>query len=382
MAGLSRAGFGEETGFGEGSRRGGAGTLRHWRRASLLLALGAGLTLAGCGTPKGPQPSTQSQSGGSGAVSSGGYKIGKPYQVAGQWYYPQEDYTYDETGIASWYGPGFHGQRSANGEVYNQNDLTAAHKTLPMPSLVRVTNLDNGRSIVLRINDRGPFVAGRIIDVSRRAAQLLGMDRTGTAKVRVQILADESRAIKMAAIARNNEDMGAIASAAQNGTPMPSGDSVNQPAAAPRAAVVSQSLGPIGAPTPVAPPPAAVPSAAPARGVLASNNQQPVTEEVSDVPGKVEDGRFLPAEAVQQVPVNPAATRIFVQAGSFTNFDYANRLRARLASLGNVEISPVMVKNVQFFRVRVGPIASVDDADKALARVVASGQNDARVVID
>lgn len=382
MAGLSKAGQGRERDFGEPSRQGGASALRHLHRTSLLLALGAGLVLAGCGTSRGPQPTTQGQSGGSGAVSSGGYKIGKPYQVAGQWYYPQEDYNYDETGIASWYGPGFHGQRSANGEVYNQNDLTAAHKTLPMPSLVRVTNLDNGRSIVLRINDRGPFVAGRIIDVSRRAAQLLGMDRTGTAKVRVQILADESRAIKMAAIARNDEDMGAIASAAQNGTPMPSTDATNQPAAAPRTAVVSQSLGPIGAPVPAAPPPAAVPSTAPASGVLASNSQQPVTEHVTDVPGKVEDGRFLPAEAVQQVPVNPAATRIFVQAGSFTNFDYANRLRARLASLGNVEISPVMVKNVQFFRVRVGPIANVDDADKALARVVASGQNDARVVID
>ncbi|HEX9446391.1 MAG TPA: septal ring lytic transglycosylase RlpA family protein, partial [Dongiaceae bacterium] len=102
------------------------------------------------------------------------YKIGKPYQVDGVWYYPKTDMDYDETGIASWYGPGFHGQYTANGEVYDQNGLTAAHKTLPLPSMVRVTNLDNGRSIVVRVNDRGPFVNGRIVDLTRRDAQLLG----------------------------------------------------------------------------------------------------------------------------------------------------------------------------------------------------------------
>src|SRR5580698_2414497 len=113
------------------------------------------------------------------------YKVGNPYQIDGVWYYPAEDWNYDETGIASWYGPGFQERYTANGEVYDQNDLTAAHKTLPLPSFVRVTNLDNGRSIVLRVNDRGPFARGRIIDVSRRSAQLLGFYGIGTAKVRV-----------------------------------------------------------------------------------------------------------------------------------------------------------------------------------------------------
>ena len=100
--------------------------------------------------------------------SKGKYKIGKPYQSKGIWYYPKVDYSYDRTGIASWYGPGFHGKKTANGEIYDQNGLTAAHKTLPMPSLVQVTNLENGRSLRLKVNDRGPFVHGRIIDVSRR----------------------------------------------------------------------------------------------------------------------------------------------------------------------------------------------------------------------
>ena len=120
---------------------------------------------------------------------SGDYKIGQPYKEFGKWYYPHHDPDYDETGIASWYGPGFHGRSTANGEIYDQNALTAAHPTLPMPVLVRVTNLENGRSQILRVNDRGPFVDGRIIDVSRHAAEILGFRRQGLARVRVQYLA-------------------------------------------------------------------------------------------------------------------------------------------------------------------------------------------------
>ncbi|MGL4542160.1 MAG: septal ring lytic transglycosylase RlpA family protein [Polymorphobacter sp.] len=113
-------------------------------------------------------------------------KIGKPYEVFGVWYTPSDDRSYAAVGIASWYGPGFHGLDTANGERYEMDSLTAAHKTLPMPSYVEVTNLGNGRVLVVRINDRGPFVDGRIIDLSRRAAQLLGIDKAGTATVRVR----------------------------------------------------------------------------------------------------------------------------------------------------------------------------------------------------
>jgi rare lipoprotein A len=113
-------------------------------------------------------------------------KIGKPYQVAGITYYPADDRDYAQEGIASWYGPGFHAGSTANGERYDQDDLTAAHRTLPMPSWVQVENLDNGRKLTVRINDRGPFARGRIIDLSRKAAQLLGVDRAGTARVRLR----------------------------------------------------------------------------------------------------------------------------------------------------------------------------------------------------
>ena len=140
-----------------------------------LRGLSLALALAACASTPKPPPRV-----------AGAVKIGKPYDVMGVRYYPADDRDYNERGIASWYGPGFHALSTANGERYNQDDVTAAHKTLPMPSWVEVENLDNGRKLVLRINDRGPFVAGRIIDLSRKSAQLLGVDKAGLAKVRVR----------------------------------------------------------------------------------------------------------------------------------------------------------------------------------------------------
>ena len=115
----------------------------------------------------------------------GVYKLGNPYQVAGKTYVPRHDPRYDRTGTASWYGDDFHGRLTSNGEVFDMHKISAAHPTLPLPSLVRVTNLDNGRSVVLRVNDRGPFVHDRIIDLSRAAADRLGFRLKGTANVRV-----------------------------------------------------------------------------------------------------------------------------------------------------------------------------------------------------
>src|SRR5690606_6018827 len=110
----------------------------------------------------------------------------RPYQIRGRWYHPAHQPGYDEVGEASWYGPGFHGRSTATGETFDQNALTAAHKTLPLPGLVEVTNLSNGRSVILRLNDRGPFVDGRIIDLSRGAAEELGLLNQGVGRVRVR----------------------------------------------------------------------------------------------------------------------------------------------------------------------------------------------------
>lgn len=112
-------------------------------------------------------------------------KIGKPYQVRGTWYTPKAVKKYSKVGLASWYGPNFHGGPTANGEMYDQNHLSAAHKTLPLPSYVRVTNLDNDTSVIVRVNDRGPFVSGRVIDLSKKAAEMLDMTSQGVAKVQV-----------------------------------------------------------------------------------------------------------------------------------------------------------------------------------------------------
>ena len=116
----------------------------------------------------------------------GRYSVGKPYMIAGRLYFPSEDPNYRADGIASWYGRDFHGSRTANGEVYNMRGLTAAHPTMPMPSYARVTNQLNGRSVIVRVNDRGPFRGGRVIDVSVRTAELLGFHSSGLAPVRVE----------------------------------------------------------------------------------------------------------------------------------------------------------------------------------------------------
>ena len=111
---------------------------------------------------------------------------GKPYQVKGKWYVPKEDKNYDKKGLASWYGSAFHGRLTANGEVYDQYHLSAAHPTFPLPSYARVTNLENGDSVIVRVNDRGPYHPGRIIDLSNKAAEMLEVQNKGTVKVRVQ----------------------------------------------------------------------------------------------------------------------------------------------------------------------------------------------------
>lgn len=116
----------------------------------------------------------------------GRYQVGKPYQVKGKWYRPKEDPNYKAVGLASWYGSAFHGRLTANGEVYDMTHLTAAHPTMPLPSYARVTNLKNGSSVMVRVNDRGPFAHSRVIDLSKRAAELLDYQHTGLAKVKVE----------------------------------------------------------------------------------------------------------------------------------------------------------------------------------------------------
>jgi rare lipoprotein A len=264
---------------------------------------------------------------GNGASQIGAYKIGKPYQIDGTWYYPAEDFGYVEEGVASWYGPNFHGKMTANGETYNQMDVTAAHRTLPMPSLVRVTNLENGRSLVVRVNDRGPFAKSRIIDVSKRSAELLGFHSQGTTRVRVEVLADESRALKAQAIS-NSGDMPVIT-------------------AAPRAPVTVQSLD--------APVQSAAVQTAPAPAVVSV------------------------AAVESPVPVVNGGT--YVQAGAFSDLANAQRLQKQLSSLADVSVLPAQINGRELYRVRLGPLSS-GDAEHVLSVLRSQGLTGARVAVD
>ncbi len=131
------------------------------------------------------------------------FKVGRSYTVKGCRYHPKERYSYRKEGIASWYGPGFHGRLTANGEVFDMNKVSAAHKTLQLPCMVKVTNLHNGRILLIRVNDRGPYHHNRIIDLSKRAAYELGVLRRGTARVQVEIMPEHSR--KLTHLARRGK---------------------------------------------------------------------------------------------------------------------------------------------------------------------------------
>lgn len=157
----------------------------------------AGLTLANCSQtvdPKlGVSASARVVEPGQPVPKGGGvYRVGKPYTIAGRTYVPQENVNYRAEGMASWYGDDFHGRYTANGEIFDMNSITAAHPTLPLPSYVRVTNLRNRKSLIVRVNDRGPFHSDRVIDLSYKAAGLLGFHKNGVARVRVEYVGPAS----------------------------------------------------------------------------------------------------------------------------------------------------------------------------------------------
>jgi rare lipoprotein A len=177
---------------------------RRWRGAASLGV--AAVALAGCATPEpmrvthyhGHEYFSEAKYGrasrkviadGQPVPHGGGqYLVGRPYRVAGRWYYPAVNPSYSAVGMASWYGAAFRGRRTANGEIYDTASLSAAHPTMPLPSYARVTNLENGYSIIVRVNDRGPYHAGRVMDVSSRVADVLDMKAMGTARVKVEYI--------------------------------------------------------------------------------------------------------------------------------------------------------------------------------------------------
>ena len=319
-------------------------------------AIGLALLVTGCAETQFVVSSAKRISGSTEATKQkdptpGRYKIGDPYKINGIWYYPKVDYGYSETGIASWYGPQFHGKQTANGEIFDMNEISAAHRTLPLPSVVRVTNLDNGRSLKVRVNDRGPFARGRIIDMSRRGAQLLGFQRAGTTTVRVELLERESR--QMAAA------YGQFVKPIKSDKPPPT--------AAPRGVVTSQSL---------KPPPGA--NAAPPP---TNNHKIVAVESAPERDVRRPSGVPVLDETVKVVPIG-AQPRLYVQVGAFSQYDNANKMRARLSLIGPAKIYQVRTFERPFFRVRLGPLTDVAKADSLLESVIDAGMKDARIVVE
>lgn len=250
-------------------------------------------------------------------------KIGKPYQVLGHWYVPADDPAYDQTGIASWYGPGFHALSTANGETYDQDGLSAAHKTLPLPCYVEVENLDNGRRLMVRVNDRGPFVDGRILDLSRRSAQLLGVDGPGTAHVRVRRIVPDAATIA----------------------------ALRPPASAPTPVLAAASL-------------ASPPRVATAPAIAASAVVTPAD-------------RIAVAVEHTVAPVAPAGAGPLIQVAAVSDAGRASWLVGYLSQFGpaRVETTPGGLH-----RVRLGPFASRNDAEATLSLVHAAGYGEAWIV--
>ena len=314
--------------------------------AVLLLA-----SVAGCASHRGTP--------GTSVASRGMYKVGAPYTIDGVTYTPMEEFAHVETGVASWYGPGFHGKYTANGEVYDQSDKTAAHRTLQMPSVVRVTNLDNGRSTVVRINDRGPYARGRIIDVSRAAAEELNMTHSGTAHVRIEQLGMESESLKQIALNGGGADEQRSALekyvAGRRGPP---------PVAATAQAVP--------------PPPAAEPSPPP---VLPSTRSPAVTPYVAS--GTAGQGAPPSVASIATAATAPhPGGGYYVQIGAFSTAGNAEKQRGLLTSYGSPEISQASSGGREVYRVRLGPYTTSDAAGIVADRLKRSGYGDARVVAD
>ncbi len=289
---------------------------RPFRARALVVVALLGLMLAACSTRPPGVPGEPSRT-----VPHGTYKLGAPYQINGVWYYPEFDPDYDVVGVASWYGQQFHGRPTANGERFDMRQVSAAHPTLPMPSLVEVTNLENGRSLKLRVNDRGPFHDNRLIDLSQAAARELGFEDKGLARVRVRF----------------------VELLPANGKP-PVAGTTSRPATA------------VAAARPAAARPTAAPTVAPA----ASPAPRPAT---------------IAAAGPRQGGC--AAEAHFVQVAAFGETTNAERLAARLDELGRVEIDSA---EARLARVRLGPYPSRRDAFGKLAQVRGLGYHDAMVV--
>ena len=290
-------------------------------RFIVIAPLAAAFWLTACSGLGGRLPNDEEQGR---RVSAGGiYKIGTPYEIEGEWYYPQEDTSYDNTGTASWYGPKFHGRRTANGEIFDMDLLTAAHPTLPMPVRAKVTNLENGRSVIVRINDRGPFAKNREIDMSRRAAEALGFREKGTAQVRVQYLGRAPLYDAAGRLIRKQERDRYIAE----------------------------------------------------KPITPREDRKVAAAPVGKVAVRTTDGKRLDKPAVE-----PLKKRYAVQVGVFSERRNALALQKRLKTIEPATISEINMRGETFYRVKLGGANLRADARATVEKLLAAGHADAVII--
>jgi rare lipoprotein A len=353
----------------------------------------------------------------------GFYKIGEPYKVQDKEFIPKEQPEYDEVGMSSWYGTDFHGKQTANGDTYDKNSLTAAHNTLPLPSMVRITNLENNKTLIVMVNDRGPFSKGRIIDVSERAAEILGYKDKGVAKVRVQflkghtkrLLADLPNAKKSSIFSFKDNSVYADSiddDKIMSGTPTPLPKAKDDkddvvalapataaPAKAAKTAIATtETTGNITV--------AKAPSSNKKATAKKATKKEPTPEKVEVIDTEFGAAKFEsePAAKTAEKPVasavevtdknttEPKVTteaknikkieKHFIQAGTFSVKANAEKAERVLKPLGDVAIKNVTIGGKSFYRVRLGPIDNIDIAKAALQKVIKLGHPDAMLFSD
>lgn len=311
---------------------------------------GLSIALAACSTSRhayDPNPSPH-------------YKVGKPYKVNGRWYHPEEDNDYEAVGIASWYGRDFHGRRTANGETFDMNRLSAAHTTLPMPSMVEVTNLKTGRKVVVRVNDRGPFASNRIIDLSREAARRLGFEKDGLARVKVRFVG----AAPLMARAPKTSPRVTHTAAMEHSVPQRSGavapEISSTPLGAGQKIRVIDGTAMVSTQTPMSAPPPAL---------------QPVSLEMAPV----EEAEASPTPIKH---INDQTGALYViRIAALSQLNNIDRLKAQLEPIGPLRLTRIESDaGSVFYRVNMGPFASLDTANERLDAVRDAGYNDAGVI--
>lgn len=316
-----------------------------WRFGAMLLALVA-LGLGGCSSGDSAKLDPFAGIGspyykGTGPVPRGGgrYHVGKPYQVAGRWFTPREQPNYDKSGVASWYGEAFHRRKTSNGEWFDMNMLSAAHATLPLPSYAKVTNLENGRSVIVRINDRGPFVDTRIIDLSKRAAAALDYQRKGKANVRVQYIGPAPLNDGGTHLAMMNRQL-------QQGASMRT--------------LVASAKGRDGG-----------------NFAVAQRDDTPPADDFASGDSGLEQP--VQEAAYQPPPVQPKARGVgyVIQVASFESLDNAQAAADSLANIGQVQVLAADAGGYEVYRLQMGPFISAIGAQDALNSVRAAGFADA-----